>query len=1026
MKKSTNVRLLPKHCFRSIKNLKLKLSLVLTFLTIIQLTANDIFSQQRIKLNLKDVPLKTVFENIKSQSGYSFFYSVNVIDDKKTASISADNELLGSVLDKLSKRENINYIIKGKQIVLTKRKALVKPIIDEVAQEQLTGTVYDSDGALLPGANILVVGTEVGAQSDFDGNFSLTIPAGATAIKVSYIGFKTQEINIEGKTRVEVRLVEDAAKLDDVVIIGSRGKPRTDVDRPVPVDVVQAKELVATGQTDLGQQIQFSSPSFNSAKYGVNGTTNYAEPATLKGMSPDQSLVLINGKRRHQFSTLNLNVAPGLGTIVTDLNSIPSGALSRIEVLRDGAAAQYGSDAISGIINLNLNKSTGVGTYISTAGIHKEGDGATFKHSLNYGFGLGKENSYFNFTLETFTFSGTNRSDPYTGTIYPTAPDDYATTGPTANFPYDTATPRQDRGVYPEEDFVVGNYGANENDTYQAFYNAGLPLGKKDWKLYSFGGVSRKDILAFGFFRNPARFSRAALSVFPDGYVPELPGTSLDVSTVVGLDRITADGWNYDLSLSYGRNYLDLFANNTTNPSLGSATPTEFVVGRYDFRQTIGEFNMSKALSETFNLAFGAQYRTDRFLLGQGSPESFEVGPLATEGKDIGSSARPGIADIDENDLSRNNLGLYVDVEKDFSEKFLLAAALRFENYSDFGGNLSGKLAARYKLTDNFALRGSYNRGFRAPSLAQIGNRVNTSTVQNDVIVITKQVSSDDSRLAQLGVNDPEAEISNNYNIGITAKLFDGKLLLTADAFQIDIDDRIVISERLNTGNFPAVAALFPEAREIRFFTNQISTKTTGLDVVAAYKEVFSEKNSLNASLALTLNNTEVVSQKDTPAEILEGAAAEFQDTKLLGAVATELIEVAQPRYKLLANINYNTGRFGFTGRMTHFGEVQASSRGLSLEDSNVIEGEGSNPIQVFGAKALVDLAISYQFSDNFTFTLGSNNIFDVYPDKWNNTIDGFAGQAASYSSGQITYSRNSNQFGFNGAYYYTALNINF
>lgn len=1019
MKKSNEGNVLFRECSITM-GFKMKICLLISTFMLFQLSANTVMSQKKVDFNYQNVPLKQILNEIKGQTGYHFFYNVNEINDNQITSLKANSETTQQILKRLSDKANFNYKISGNQIVLTKKIASKSRSLER----EITGTINDDQGMPLPGASVVVKGTTIGTQTDFDGNFTLEVPDDTTIISISFIGFKTVEVDITGKDSIVLNLEPSAAQLDEMVIIGSRGKPRTDVDRAVPVDVVQAKELAATGQTDLGQQIQFTSPSFNSAKYGVNGTTNYAEPATLKGMSPDQSLVLINGKRRHQFSTLNLNVSPGLGTIVTDLNSIPTGALSRIEVLRDGAAAQYGSDAISGIINLNLNKSVGEGTYNATAGIHKEGDGLTLKHSFNYGFGLGKENSYFNVTLETFRFSGTNRSDTYSGGIYPDTPDDYDVTGPTPDFPYDTANPRQDRGVYPQGDFVVGNYGANENDTYQAFYNAGLPLGKNDWKLYSFGGVSRKDILAYGFFRNPGRFSRAALGVFPDGYVPELPGSSVDVSSVVGLDRTTAEGWNYDLSLSYGRNYLDLFANNTTNPSLGSATPTEFKVGRYDFRQTIGEFNMSKALSETFNLAFGAQYRTDRFLLGQGSPESFEVGPLATEGKDIGSSARPGIADVDENDLSRSNTALYVDVEKDFSEKFLLGAAVRYENYSDFGGNLSGKLAGRYKLTDNFAIRGSYNRGFRAPSVAQIGNRVNTSTVQNDVIVITKQVSSDDERLAQLGIEDPQAEISNNYNLGITAKLFGGKLLFTADAFQIDINDRIVITERLNTGNFPAVAALFPEAREIRFFTNAVTTKTTGLDIVAAYKETFSEKSNFSGSLALTLNKTEVVSQKDAPAELTAGGDPDF---KLLGEVATQLIEVAQPRYKLLANLNYNTGRFGFTGRMTHFGEVQAASNGLSLEDANVIESEsGDRLVQVFSPKALVDLSISFRFSDNFTWSLGSNNIFDVYPDKWNNTRDGFAGQASNYSNGQITYSRNSNQFGFNGAYYYTGLNVTF
>lgn len=1023
MKKNTPLTLFKGkiNCFTN-RKLKMKLSSLFIILTVFQVYSKNGYSQKKVSLNLKNATILEVINEIQNQTDFKFLYR-SEIDLKQKKTLKVNQEPTVKVLDELFDKTGIKYTVVGKQIVLTKLILTPTPTKEIRQTREFRGSVVDQEGEPLPGAGVVIKNTSTGTETDFDGNFTLNVPDDAKVLVVSFIGFQTKEVNIENINTVKVVLKPSSEQLDDIVIVGSRGKPRTDVERPVPIDVVEAAELNATGQTDLGQQVQFASPSFNSAKYGVNGTTNYADPASLKGMSPDQSLVLINGKRRHQFSTLNLNVAPGLGTIVTDLNSIPSGALKRIEILRDGAAAQYGSDAIAGIINLSLNNSTGKVTYNGTAGIHKMGDGATFKNSINYGFGLGKDASYFNFTLETFSFKGTNRSDTYTGKIYPSAPADYGTTGPSTNFPYDTDNPRKDRGVYPEGDFVVGNYGSNKNDTYQAFYNMGYPL-KNDWRLYSFGGVSRKDILAYGFFRNPARTSRAVLSVFPDGYVPELPGTSFDASTVFGVDRKTSDGWNYDLSYSFGRNYLDLFANNTTNPSMGSATPTKFKVGRYEFKQSIAEFNMSKAISESLNLAFGAQYRDDNFVLHSGSPESYKVGPLATSGKDVGSSARPGIAKTDENDLSRSNFGVYVDVEKDFSEKFLLSGALRYENYSDFGGNLSGKLATRYKITDNFAVRGSYNRGFRAPSLAQIGNRVNTSTVQNGSIVITKQVSSDDARLSKLGVKDPEAEISNNFNLGLTAKMANGKLLVTLDAFQINIDDRIVISERLNTSKFPAVAALFPEAKEIRFFTNHISTRTRGLDLVMSYKKSFSEKSNLNASLAFTLNETEVISQKETPAEILAGADAKYQNTKLLGAVATELIEVAQPRNKLLLSLNYNIGKFGLTSRFTNFGSVKASSKGLSLDDSNVIKGEGANNVQIFSSKLLTDLAMSYRFNDNFRLTLGSNNIFDVYPDKYNNTRDGFKGQASSYASGQIPYSRNSNQFGFNGAYYYLGLNI--
>ena len=608
------------------------------------------------------------------------------------------------------------------------------------------------------------------------------------------------------------------SEIESVTVIGSRGIARTDVERPVPVDIVNAAELAGTGQTDLAQQVQFTSPSFNSAKYGVNGTTNYADPASLRGLAPDQVLVLINGKRRHQFSALNLNVAPGLGTVVTDLNSLPSAAIERIEVLRDGAAAQYGSDAIAGIVNLVLKEGVTGASIVSTGGMHTAGDGETYKMSINQGLALGSSGGFFNYTLEAFRFDGTNRSDPYTGPLYPATPANYAVTGRTPAFPYDTANPRRDRGVFPQGPFVVGNYGSNENRTYQAFVNAEVPVTDAT-TLYGFGGYSEKDITAFGFFRPAANTANSALGLFPDGYVPVLPGESIDYSAALGVRGTIFNGWSYDLSASTGENYLDLTASNTVNPSLGDLSPTQFDIGRTTFNQSVAEFNVSRLFGavgpvDNLNIALGTQVRRDNFEADKGSLESYQVGPLAVRGKAVGSSGRPGIAPADEVDIHRTNVGAFVDVEADLTPKMLLATALRYERYDDFGGNLSGKLAARYKLNDTFALRGSYNRGFRAPSLAQLGNRVNTSTVQNGAIIITKQVSSDDPRLAQLGVSEPDAEISDNFNAGLTADLrglFGGNVLLTLDVFQIDIDDRIAITDRIITSAFPAVRALFPE-----------------------------------------------------------------------------------------------------------------------------------------------------------------------------------------------------------------------
>lgn len=811
-----------------------------------------------------------------------------------------------------------------------------------------------------------------------------------------------------------------------ITVIGSRGKPRTDVDRPVPVDVVGAEELASTGQTDLGQQVQFTSPSFNSAKYGVNGATNFADPASLRGLAPDQVLLLINGHRRHQFSALNLNVSPGLGTVVSDLNSIPTAAIQRIEVLRDGAAAQYGSDAIAGIVNLALKDADEGGSVGISTGLNKEGDGFTFKASLNQGLRLGSNGGFINYTLEYFNTEGTNRSDFYTGAIYPATPATYATTGPTTAFPYTTATPRADRGVYPQGDFIVGNYGANRNRTYQAFLNSELPVSE-NVRLFLFGGYSRKDIRAFGFFRAPATSANAVLSIFPDGYVPVLPGQSIDYSVNTGL-KAELSGWDLELAYSYGHNHLDQRAENTVNASLGAASPTSFYVGRTEFNQQVAELTGSKDLGavggiDALNLAMGVQWRRDNFQVHRGDAASYAVGPLAVSGRAAGSNGRPGYAPADENDVSRRNIAAFIDIEADLSDALLITTALRYENYSDFGGNLSGKLAARLKITDGVAIRGSYNRGFRAPSLAQIGNRVNTSTVQNGTILQTQQISSDDARLALLGIAAPQAEISNNYSAGITGDL--GAFTFTVDAFQIDIKDRIAITDGILVASFPAVAAMFPGVREIRFFTNHIDTRTRGIDVVATWKQEIGP-GTLKVTLAGTHAETEVLRQRGTPAALIAGASAANQALPLVGLTAIELIEVAQPRNKILLSTNYDVGGLTLGLRATRFGSVQAFSTGLNAADSNVTCNAANRCVQTFAAKAIVDLNVTYDFSDAFSLTLGANNLFDTYPDKWNATRFGFTGEAASYSTGQTPFTRNANQFGFNGAYYYLTANVKF
>ena len=914
----------------------------------------------------------------------------------------------------------------------------------------VSGRITNEQGEAIPGATVVEKGTTNGTGTNSDGTFLLNVQPGATLV-VSAVGFTTQQVQIGERTRIDVQLAASVTDLTDVVVVGSRGLPRTDVERPSPVDVLNAKELRATGQVDLGQQVQFNSPSFNSAKTGVNGVANYADPATLRGLSPDQVLVLVDGKRRHQFSALNLNVTVGSGTVVTDLNSVPTLAVERIEVLRDGAAAQYGSDAIAGVINLGLTKSTGVATALLQYGITQEGDGAQYLAGANYGLKLGKTNpGYFNVTLQYQRQNQTNRSDNFVGGIYTPFPAlTAANPTPTAAQIENENRARSAAGnLYPQvgQPFQVGVYGSNQADIYQGFYNFGLPLGGAGWSVYSFGGYSRKDILAYGFFRNAQPNNVNYSPVQPNGYLPELPGRSDDYSTVVGVRRRLAGGWNLDFSTGYGYNYLDLFANKTANPSAGLGSPTDFYVGRSVFGQSTSEVNVSRNFeglfgTKSFNLALGSQFRRDQFELRKGSPGSYEVGALAAAraaspgvpartAKATGSSGRPGIAPSDETVAFRSNLGVYVDVESDLTDRLLLTSALRYENYSDFGSNVSGKAAGRFKITDNISLRGSINRGFRAPSLQQIENSVTTSTVQAGDIVLTKQLRNNDARLRPLGVADAKAETSWNYSAGVAARIAEN-LLFTVDAYRIDIRDRVINSERLVKSDIKALQTPdFANVNEIRFFTNAINTKTQGIDLVTTYKTEFNERSRLSASLALTFNQTVIADIGATPAALQAGTT---NKVLLIDTVSIGLIERAQPREKILASLTYSIGKFSITPRASYFGSVVAFEKPNNIPAVPARPATPTTPFvpavparyvkhisQEFSGKTIFDLAVVYAPVKAVSLTVGANNFTNVYPDK----VD--SRRIGSYSNGEIPFTRNAAQFGFNGAYYYTNLALTF
>ncbi|HQK40983.1 MAG TPA: TonB-dependent receptor, partial [Flavobacterium alvei] len=594
------------------------------------------------------------------------------------------------------------------------------------AQKEISGVVKDNLGNVLPGVNVFEKGTKNGISTDAEGTYKIKVQEGASLV-FSYIGFKSITKVATDATIDVVLEGESEQVLNEVQIVGSRNSKRTVVNSAVPIDIISVKDVTTqSGKIEINELLQYVAPSFNANKQSGSDGADHVDPASLRGMGPDQTLVLINGKRRHQSSLINLFGTRGRGNTGTDLNAIPASSIKRIEILRDGAAAQYGSDAIAGVINIvlndNINELTGAVSYgvyntdaqgnfpFGTAntelfrldtkgngnsfGKSKEFDGASTKITANYGIGLGKKGGYVNLTGEFLNKEKTLR--------------------PGFDF----------RKGFGEASIIGANFMANLS----------LPVTDKI-DFYAFGGRNYRDTDAYAFTRNDGE--RVVESIYPGGFTPRITSIIIDNSIVAGFKTKTASGWNIDLSNTYGKNVFDYTIKGTLNASLESASPTQFDAGGHSLSQNTLNLDFSKnytSIFEGMNLAFGAEYRTENFEIfageigsyatydTNGNPitnpltQSAPIDPISGESRPGGSQGFPGYSPKNEVDESRSNFSAYVDTEFDITKKFLVSAALRFENYSDFGSTINGKISSRFKISDNINLRGSISTGFRAPS----------------------------------------------------------------------------------------------------------------------------------------------------------------------------------------------------------------------------------------------------------------------------------------------------------------------
>ena len=874
--------------------------------------------------------------------------------------------------------------------------------------QNVTGTISDESGAPIAGVNVIEKGTSSGVVSDFNGTYSIAVGPTATLI-FSYVGYNSITVEVNNQTTINVTM-QEGVSLDEVVLVGSRSPKRTALDTAVAIDVIDVAEVTTqVGKIEINEMLQYAAPSFNANKQTGSDGADHVDPASLRGMGPDQTLVLINGKRRHQSSLINIFGTRGRGNTGTDLNAIPATSIKRIEILRDGASAQYGSDAIAGVINIvlkdnvdNLTGSVTYGAYSTNAqgdfgtdpyglwntdgyrldtkkdgnaiGKDKNFDGGSVKVAANYGFEIGK-GGYANFTTEFLNKNKTLR---------------------------------------PGFEFRKG-FGEAAIEGFNFFGNAAIPVSDKT-EIYAFGGRNYRDTDAYAFTRNNPT-ARNVVSIYPDGFTPRITSIIIDKSFSAGVRTETASGWKIDISNTYGINDFHYYIKGTLNASLEETSPTDFDAGGHSLAQNTVNFDFSKyydTVLSGMNLAFGAEYRTEQFMIYAGEEGSYgtysdsgilitdpgsqnqPIDPITGDLRPGGSQGFPGYGPANEVNRSRSNLSLYADAEFDLSETFLVSAAARFENFSDFGSTINGKLAARLKASDNFNIRGSVSSGFRAPSLAQIYYNLKFTNFVGGQALESLLSPNNSPVTASFGIGPLKEEKALNAALGFTSSF--GDFTATVDGYYIAVKDRIVL-----TGNFDAPQ--IPNVEAAQFFANGADTKTTGIDIILAYKTNLNNNSSFGATFLGNFNDMKID-------KVLNGS---LDEQTFFGERDKAFLLTSAPKSKLSLNLNYNKGWFDTAVTFTRFSDVELLDYQMyeDTADYGSLAQQVAAATDAYGAKVVTDLNLGFKLSNSLKLNVGSNNLFNVYPDQQDDWTE-----AGGYWD--------SVQMGFSGAYYYARLNYNF
>jgi iron complex outermembrane recepter protein len=923
---------------------------------------------------------------------------------------------------------------------------------------QTSGKIIDATtGSPIAGASVIVKSSKVGTTTNTAGEFTIASNAGEFLL-VTATGYTPQ--TIKAGLDVNVSLTALATDLTDIVIVGTRGAARAKTETAVPIDVIKINQVgEPTAKMDLTSVLNMAAPSFNYNKQSGSDGADHVDLGTLRGLGPDQTLVLINGKRRHTTALVGLFGTRGKGASGTDLNAFPQAAVDRIEILRDGASAQYGSDAMAGVINIVLKKdinhwtiSTGVAGYYDTkynsskfnAGNQyvagKKIDGQTFSLSASNGFALGNNGGFFSFALSALTQGKTFRQADTTDWQNKSSSLPYLGTGRRA-------------------------FGDGSVKTYGALYNMELPIKGTRTAFYSFASVNTKESDAFAYSRNfsakPERFPVTSggtlifvpgiMQVTNDGetyYNPHIGTNINDASIALGFKGTSVRNWNWDASITTGKNDFQFNGSGTFNASdLGNTTKTYFEDGGFRFRQATANVDFSKAfktIARGLNIGYGFEYRNEKYTINKGEDASWN----GYYGNDItfpnldptdnirnlavGAQGFPGFSPSDTVTANRHSFSGYVDAELNVTKAWLVDLAVRAENYSDFGSVVTYKFATRIKAADNFNIRGSISTGFRAPSLQQINFSNTLTNFSNGELIQSRLARNGDLVSNAAGIPKLKEETSLNTSIGFAWKPIKG-LTITMDGYMVKVKDRIVVSgsfyqsdTTLPLGFTSQLGSLKIDAAQ--FLTNAVNTTNIGLDVVADYTKKWDNK-TVKFLLAGNLQNVKI-DKVNVPAGL---GSTKLNEKTFYSDREESLLKASAPLSKISLTATYNCKKLGFGITLTSFGGIKVLGFGDGSIGTDNPNYAGINPqvyndlgtvipdVANYKTKIATDVFVSYKITNKISIFAGADNLLNVHPEfsADPSAKKGFIGNETGGPWDAV-------QMGYNGRKLFTRLVFNF